>query len=143
MLTPFRLKRPIGPDSVMDQDDVLATKRALNTLGFLEAPDYGLTPYPDEPMIGAIKGFQRRHGLRVDGVMNPDGPTLNRLNEILTTRRAKLSDQISEPESIRPTSLLPSSSNEKPLLRSPQPEPLGFVRSPTPGTSPARKSRTM
>lgn len=89
MLTPFRLKRPIGPDSVMDRDDVLATKRALNALGFLDAPDYGLTAYPDAPMIGAIENFQRRNGLSVDGVMNPDGPTLSRLNEMLAARQAK------------------------------------------------------
>lgn len=89
MLSPFRLKQPIGPDSVMDRDDVLNTKRALNALGFLDAPDYGLTPYPDAPMIAAVENFQRLHGLRVDGIMNPDGPTLNRLNEVLAARQAK------------------------------------------------------
>ena len=89
MLMPFRLKRPIGPDSVMDRDDVLNTKRALNTLGFLEAPDYGLTPYPDAPMIAAVKGFQRRHGLSVDGVMNPDGPTAEALGQVLAAQQAR------------------------------------------------------
>lgn len=135
MLTPLRLKRPIGPDSVMDRDDVLNTKRALNALGFLDAPDYGLTPYPDAPMIGAIKAFQRRHGLRVDGVMNPDGPTVSSLNEIFTARRAILPDQLTEPGSIRP--IIPSSSNETLLFRRPEPAPLATVGFPPPGTSPA------
>ena len=88
MLRPFRLKKPIGPDSDMDRDDVLATKRALGALGFLEAPDYGLTPFPDQPMIGAVKVFQRRHGLRVDGVMNPDGPTAETLGRVIAERGA-------------------------------------------------------
>lgn len=88
MFTRYRLKRPIGPDSVMDRDDVLNTKRALNALGFLDAPDYGLTPYPDRPMIAAVKGFQRRHGLRVDGVMNPDGPTAEALGRVIADRQS-------------------------------------------------------
>lgn len=89
MFRPFRLKRPIGPDSVMDRDDVLTTKRALNALGYLEAPDYGLTPYPDAPMIKAVKGFQRRHELRVDGVINPDGPTAETLGRVVAARNSR------------------------------------------------------
>ena len=67
----------------MDLDDVLNTKKALNDLGFMSLPKYGLNTYPDETMIGGIKSFQRRNGLREDGVMKPDGPTLGRLNETL------------------------------------------------------------
>ncbi|MBI2585199.1 MAG: peptidoglycan-binding protein [Rhodospirillales bacterium] len=88
-------------------------------------------------MIAAVKGFQRRHGLRVDGVMNPDGPTLNRLNEILTAQRAKIPDQISKPESIRPVSALPSSSNERQHIHWPDSAPLGAVESPPSETLPA------
>ena len=76
MHKPFRLKRPIGPDSNMDLDDVLNTKRALNDLGFMSLPKYGLTPYPDETMIGGVKSFPRRHGLREDGVMKDLTPTI-------------------------------------------------------------------
>ena len=87
MHRPFHLKRPIGPDSNMDLDDVLNTKRALNDLGFMSLPKYGLTPYPDEKMIGGIKSFQRRNGLREDGVMKPGGPTLETLNRTLAERQ--------------------------------------------------------
>lgn len=87
MHRPFRLKRPIGPDSNMNLDDVLNTKRALNDLGFMLLPKYGLTPYPDTTMIGGIKAFQRRFKLREDGVMKPGGETETVLNHVL--RRAK------------------------------------------------------
>ena len=87
MHRPFRLKRPIGPNSNMNLDDVLNTKRALNDLGFMSLPRYGLSTYPDEKMIDGIKSFQRRHNLRIDGVMKPDGPTLGRLNQTLAERQ--------------------------------------------------------
>jgi len=80
---PFSLKSRVGPDSNMDLDDVLRTKKALNGLGYMPLPRYGLTPYPDKTMINGIRSFQRDGGLRVDGVMKPDGPTLGRLNRIL------------------------------------------------------------
>lgn len=86
MFRPFRLKRRIDPNANMDLDDVLAAKRALVDLRFMDLPDYGLTPHPDRPMIEGIKAFQSRHRLRVDGVMKPDGPTLERLNETLAAR---------------------------------------------------------
>lgn len=101
MLRPFRLKRPIDPNANMDLDDVLATKRALVDLGFMKLPDYGLTPHPDRPMIEGIKVFQSRHGLRVDGVMTPDGPTVKRLNESMAARR----QEIGQPSKAQPTVL--------------------------------------
>lgn len=83
MLRPFALRHSIGPDSSMDLDDVLATKNALNRLGVMPVPSYGLTPYPDHAMLDGVRTFQRQHGLRVDGVMRPDGPTAARLGQEL------------------------------------------------------------
>ena len=71
----------------MDLDDVLNTKKALNDLGFMSLPKYGLNTYPDQPMIDGVRSFQRRHSLREDGVMKPDGPTLGRLNQTLAERQ--------------------------------------------------------
>ena len=56
-------------------------------LGYLKVPDFGLTPYPDKAMVDGVKSFQKDHGLKVDGVMKKDGPTINRLNRTLTTER--------------------------------------------------------
>ena len=95
MFKPYSLKSRIGPDSNMDLDDVLKTKKALNGLGYMSLPRHGLTPYPDNKMIDGIRSFQRDGGLRVDGVMKPDGPTLGRLNKILSGgAKPKLSPDI-------------------------------------------------
>ena len=82
---PFRLKKTIGDSYTMDLDDSLNTKKALADLGHLKIPDYGLTPYPDRAMVDGVKSFQKDHGLKIDGVMKKDGPTINRLNPILTS----------------------------------------------------------
>lgn len=101
MFRPFHLKRPIDSNASMDPDEVLATKRALVDLGFMDLPDYGLTPHPDRAMIEGIKVFQSRHGLHVDGIMKPDGLTLKRLNESLVAR----AKEIGLPPEARPTVL--------------------------------------
>lgn len=139
MFAPFRLRRPIGPDSVMDRDDVLNTKRALNALGYFDAPNYGPTPFPDESMIAAVKGFQCRHGLRVDGVMNPDGPTLERINQILAMRRAKLFERISESEPPEPISLSPLLPEKMPTVLRSVPAALATTAPPRTGNPPPPK----
>jgi len=53
----------------------MAAKTALRVLGHYQTPSYGMTPYPDNQMFDAIKGFQRQRGLRVDGIMKPGGET--------------------------------------------------------------------
>ena len=81
----FRLKKPIGPNHVVDPDDTVRTKTALAGLGFFEPPEEGITPWPDEPMITAIADLQRTIGLPVDGVMKPGGPTEEAINAALAT----------------------------------------------------------
>ena len=93
MLRSFRLKGPIGLEYNMDPDDTLSTKTALRDLGHFRTPKYGLTPYPDQPMLEGIKSFQRQKGLLVDGVMKPDGPTVTVLGQVLDQRRPKRSSQ--------------------------------------------------
>ncbi len=88
MRPPFRLNKTIGEAYDMDLADTLITKQTLASLGHLEVPDGGFDPYPDRPMIEAVKSFQRAEGLTEDGVMKPDGPTLARLNEALENEPA-------------------------------------------------------
>jgi len=80
----FRLKNPLGLAYTMDEDDVLKIKTALRDLGHMKKPDYGFTAYPDRPMIDGIRKFQRRHGLKPDGVAKPGGPTERRLDDVLS-----------------------------------------------------------
>jgi len=83
----FRLKKPIGPNHVVDPSDTVHTKSALAGIGFFEPPEEGITPWPDTPMVDAVAAFQRGNGLKVDGVVNPGGPTQQAINHSLAARR--------------------------------------------------------
>ncbi|GGF71006.1 hypothetical protein GCM10011332_26220 [Terasakiella brassicae] len=69
------LSSTISPFNDTQPDDVIKTKSALALTGHYQIPDFGITPYPDTPMIDGIKKFQKDNGLKVDGVMKPQGPT--------------------------------------------------------------------
>ncbi len=76
---PLNLKRVIERSSSSDLDDVLKVKTALHGLGYYDVPDYGMTTFPDQPLFKGIKNFQSANGLKKDGIMKPDGPTVNSL----------------------------------------------------------------
>ncbi len=83
----LRLKQAVGRSAAVDPGDVLNIKKTLKRLGLYGIPDHGLTPYTDEAMFKAIKGFQDSVGLVADGVAAPDGPTVRDLNHALRLRR--------------------------------------------------------
>ncbi|MEO9958663.1 MAG: hypothetical protein ABJF07_00060, partial [Nisaea sp.] len=83
MKPPFKLNATLGRAYNTDPDDVLRTKQVLSKLGHFEAPSYGMTEYPDEPLFQGIETFQERHGLRRDGVMKRDGETVAKLGQVL------------------------------------------------------------
>jgi hypothetical protein len=84
--SPFRLSKTIGRHYSVDPEDVLKTKKLLKELGHFETPAYGMTRYPDDPMFQGIEQFQDDFDLYRDGVMNPDGETIEKLNEVLDYR---------------------------------------------------------
>ena len=55
MLEPIRLKRPVASNSRAEPDDILALKAFLNSRGYYAAPDWGLTPFPDDALFSAIQ----------------------------------------------------------------------------------------
>ena len=79
----YKLKRPIGSTHSTDLDDVWVVKKSLSETGDYQSPEYGMTPYPDDGLFEAIKRFQSRHGLQVDGVMEPEGETEDKMRELL------------------------------------------------------------
>lgn len=83
----FELKKTVGSSWITDEDDVQKTKSALNKTGDYEAPDWGITGIPDQEMFDGLKSFQKKEGLKVDGVMKPGGPTEERLRQ--TTQKAR------------------------------------------------------
>ncbi|TAN73371.1 MAG: peptidoglycan-binding protein [Magnetospirillum sp.] len=79
------LNETIGSSYPANPEDVWNVKTTMNDLGYYDPPaSYGMTPWPDTPMFEGIKTFQKDHGLDVDGVMYPDGPTVKAINEKAT-----------------------------------------------------------
>ena len=79
----YKLKSIIASESAADPDDVWALKHALRQDGFYSEPNQGITPFPDRNLFEAIKQFQTRKGLLVDGVVKPGGETERELQKQL------------------------------------------------------------
>lgn len=73
--------------------DVIKVKSGLSALGYYEAPDWGVTHYPDRALFKAIREFQKDQGLKVDGFMNPDGETLAALQDKLRGTKERTATQ--------------------------------------------------
>jgi hypothetical protein len=79
-------QRPVGTGQENNPDDVEALDDALRAIRAYEPPpEYADGPqrYATEPMIGALERLQEQHGLKIDGVANPGGPTERAINNRL------------------------------------------------------------
>jgi len=108
----FSLDNAIHPNSRAQPQDVLKTKSALNTVGAYEKPAMGLTDRADSAMFEGIKSFQRQSGLKVDGIINPKGPTATALEQRLALREG--SQEIPKPK----TAVIPQGETVPQRLRS-------------------------
>jgi peptidoglycan hydrolase-like protein with peptidoglycan-binding domain len=79
----LQLNGSIASNVTLTPEDSLATKETLRTLGLYEVPSEGITVYPDEEMFAGIRRFQKEEGLKVDGIVSKNGPTLRALNTAL------------------------------------------------------------
>jgi hypothetical protein len=76
-----RLRQPVGRDAPNKPDDVARLQRALSETG-----DYTFTAPRERSGVmsanleTALTRYQRRTGLNPDGVVAPDGPTIQRVN---------------------------------------------------------------
>jgi len=75
MNSAFKLKGHLAANAHASAADVIAAKLFLQHHGFYQAPDFGLTEYPDSALFKAIEAFQKAQGLKPDGVIKPDGET--------------------------------------------------------------------
>jgi len=84
----IKVKRPVGPGRDQDGNainDVKKVRLGLIGSGFLEPhPRNENNDVYDEEAQSAVKSFQKINKLKVDGLLNPGGPTLNTLNKALT-----------------------------------------------------------
>lgn len=138
MIGMFNLNQTLASNSAADPDDTLNTKRALGSLGYYEAPSFGMTEYPDEELFNGIKTFQKDNGLTKDGVMKPAGETATQLGKTLAARRTannplrsnntdnKEQDAIAWPEPFlkKPKASAPASTPSKTAFTPLPPKPL-------------------
>jgi hypothetical protein len=71
----FRLRASLGPTYRTDPEDVLELKKLLLALGYYSLPDQGVTEFPDRALFNGVREFQKKNGLKIDGVVRPGGPT--------------------------------------------------------------------
>ncbi|MCC6598473.1 MAG: peptidoglycan-binding protein [Alphaproteobacteria bacterium] len=79
----FTLKGPIASNASTDLEDSAMIKMALTSLRYYDDTETGLSPYGDRQLFQAVKSFQKDNGLKVDGVINPDGPTQKEIKKKL------------------------------------------------------------
>jgi len=78
------LKNEVSTSSVsVEPSDILNVKTALEKVGSYKKPEWGMTDFTDNQMFDGIKNFQKDNGLKIDGVMKPDGETVGKLNEVI------------------------------------------------------------
>ncbi len=89
LLDPLRLEDSIRNGRENNQDDVLRLQRRLGVLGLI--PDdrlRDLTGVLDRETSDGIENFQRMLGLKVDGLVTPDGETAQGLEAISNVLKA-------------------------------------------------------
>jgi len=69
------LNSTLSSNSAANAEDVIATKIFLRNQGHYTPPEWGISQFPDRAMFDALKAFQKSQGLKVDGVMMPEGET--------------------------------------------------------------------
>jgi len=79
----FTLKGIVDENSPIDLEDSHSIKTALTVLGHYDDTDTGLSPYPEKKLFHAIRDFQKAKGLKIDGVVKPDGPTHTKIKEVM------------------------------------------------------------
>ena len=84
-----KCSKPLTANASAAPLDVVKMKSALGALGHYEAPEWGVSQFPDVALFDAIKAFQKSQGLKVDGAIKPDGETEAALSQAMTPRRAQ------------------------------------------------------
>ncbi|MCC7168514.1 MAG: peptidoglycan-binding protein [Rhodospirillales bacterium] len=89
--------------------DIVDTKQALYRLGYYR-PQVGniLGDWVDREMFGGIRKFQEDHGLKVDGIMRPGGPTETAINRRLAVAMSENGGEGNEPPIIAPPEVDPN-----------------------------------
>lgn len=76
----FELKKFVARNASTDPDDTASIKFAMTSLGYYDDTETGLSPYGDDQLFHAVQDFQRDNDLEADGMINPNGPTQEKIN---------------------------------------------------------------
>jgi peptidoglycan hydrolase-like protein with peptidoglycan-binding domain len=95
----YHIRAPIGMAGLNDRRDVARVERLLGRAGVLDLDETdGVTGYAGLRLDEAIRGFQKRHGLKVDGQINPGGETITALTAVLAAENPEQSPGIGKTE---------------------------------------------
>lgn len=85
----FNLQSTISKDSPVNTEDSSKIKLSLTSLGYYDDTQTGLSPYSDDAFYQSIDSFQKKHTLKRDGVIKPDGPTHQKIkSELIKSTQA-------------------------------------------------------
>lgn len=93
MPTFINIRAPLARNSNANPLDVIKIKSGLSSLGHYESPDWGISKFPDSALFQAVRDFQKSQGLKVDGVMKPEGETLAALQTKLRGAKERTATQ--------------------------------------------------
>lgn len=77
----FIINKSFARNNAVDLDDTAKIKFSMRALNYYDDSETGLSPYADDGLFRAVKAFQKDNGLKIDGVIKPDGPTLEKIKE--------------------------------------------------------------
>jgi len=83
-MSPFKIRRSIGPNHTSDTQDILQLRRTLQLIGVNKDNDSHKFDWIDDDLIRSLKQIQSAYGIQVDGVVEPGGPTEEILNRLLS-----------------------------------------------------------
>ena len=89
MARPFKPRRRVEIRKLDVPEDIVAVEKALEKVGYYEPPVFGTGRSAPQELDNAIRQLQTDRGLKPDGVIEPDGPTAEHINALLTGRRRR------------------------------------------------------
>jgi hypothetical protein len=76
---PFWMKDKVGPDDDNDPDEVIRAANAADELTGRRKPPRSINALDEDEAFDSIRFFQESRDLEADGVVNPKGPTAQRI----------------------------------------------------------------
>lgn len=79
------IKGAVGNNMDNDQEDVITVKRNLNKIGYFDNLDQDPEPHGfiTKEMDTGIRSFQKDNGLKIDGILLPQGETEQSLRSLI------------------------------------------------------------